>query len=598
MSLVLSLRFAALHILFLFTTVASCAHILLPLSREKNIASRSLYSRSPASPSVPLGASGHAFIVNVTVGTPPQQLSLLLSPSSPHTWVPKAEGMSCNTGFDSLALFHAENGKDTACSWGAFASSKSSTYRPADQVFTNFAVAYTDTINVSGVNITDTLKVGDIELDDFSMGLVDSVPNQQWIGMLGLGNDATTLYPNPSSMKYRPNFIDSLVSSGKISSQAYSIWLSSPSGTSGSLLLGAIDKSRYEGQLTRINSIQPYEVFPSAFAVSLTNVNIDDSFKYDGPAIAASLSPAEAFSYLPDGLADSIIAASGATWDTGLQRATIPCDAGSKNTKTSIRFQLEGPDGPILNVRLSDLIIPHDVTRWEVAMATNNELGKNTCLFGIQKYQDLRSNSKHGQQYNLGSSLLRRTYMVFDAANKDLAFAPMKYPAAEQSDIVSFEKQGARIPFSRYYCNRGEECLESNDPILSDPDLDGIEGAKKNSNWKKIVIGVVVPIGILAILAPIAYFLIMRRRKREAERRQWTAPGKESQSSLKQAAQDGDDNFEEDEFGVKVTVSVATKVSNRNLKPPPSPSPSGSGSEMSMGLSASGSGAPRKQVWE
>ncbi|KAK4225318.1 putative aspartic protease [Podospora fimiseda] len=593
MSLVLSLRFAALHILFLFFATAASCHVLLPIERRS--------STSPSlSPSLPISSSGHAFVVKVTVGTPPQQLSLLLSPSSPHTWVPKGEGMSCNQAFDSISLFHPASGTGSACRWGAFTSSQSSTKKDVDGVFVNFVVAYTDTITVTGINITDTLKVGDIELKDFSMGLVDTVPNQQWIGMLGLGNDATTLYPNPSSMKYRPNFIDTLVSTGKINSQAYSIWLDNPSGSSGSLLLGAIDKSRYEGQLTRVNSIHPYDVFPSAFAVSLTGVKIDDSSKYNGPAIVASLSPAETFSYLPDDLAETIMAASGATWATDLQKVTIPCDAGTKNTKSSIRLQLEGPAGPVLHVRLADLVVPQEVTLWEVAMDTNKELPRNTCLFGIQKHPELRSNTKHGPQHNLGSSLLRRTYMVFDAANKDLAFAPMKYPAAEQPDIVQFDKQAARIPDSRYYCNRGDECLESNDPIPSDPDLDGIKTGeeKKNDDWKKIVIGVVVPIGVIAILAPIIYILIMRRRKREAERRQWSAPGKESQSSLQQTAEDGDDNFEEDEFGVKVTVSVATKVSNRNLKPPPSPSPSGSGSEMSMGLSANGSGAPRKQVWE
>ncbi|KAK0712337.1 aspartic peptidase domain-containing protein [Apiosordaria backusii] len=545
---------------FLFATATS-AHLLVPFTRERNIA-RALDTRSP---SVPLAASGHVFVVNVTAGTPAQQLSLLLSPSSPHTWLPDAEAMPCQTGFDSLSGFHnLDDSSGSACKWGAFSASKSSTIRAAEQVFVDFVVAYTDKITVGGRNITDKLTLGDIELDDFSMGLVSSVSNQQWIGMLGLGNDATTLFPRPSS-KYRPNFVDQLVSSGKITSQAYSIWLNNAEGTSGSLLLGAIDKSRYEGDLIRLSTAQPYDVFPSAFAVSVANVNVDgdgDGFKYDGPAIAASLSPAESFSYLPDGLADGIMAASGASWNTSIQWATIACDAGSKHPKTSFRFQLEGPDGPILNVRLADLVIQQDVTRWEIAYATLANLNRNTCLFGIQKHRDLRGSNT--PQYNLGSSLLRRTYMVFDAANKEVALAPTKLVSpSTKSDIIAFEKTGARIPSSRLYCADSSECTSESNASASGADVGTTTGdAEPNSDWKKIVIGVVVPIGVLAILIPIVYVIVMRRKRQAKARDELAARRRESHT-------DGEDSFKEDEYGVKVTVSVSSKVSV--AKAPPSP---------------------------
>ncbi|KAK4164776.1 aspartic peptidase domain-containing protein [Cladorrhinum sp. PSN259] len=549
--------------------------------------------------SVPLAstAAGHVFVVNVTVGTPPQPLSLLLSPSSPHTWVPNAaDAMPCRTGFDSSSFYPAE-GPNSACRWGAFTATTSSTLVMAEQRVQQFEVAYTDTINVRGLNMTDKFKMGDIELDGFSMGLVSTTSNEQWIGMLGLGNDATSLFPGPRlSTEYRPNLIDRLVSSGKINSPGYSIWLNSEA-TSGTLLLGAVDKSRYEGDLVRLSTIQPYNNFPSAFAVNLTGANVDDTFKYDGPSIAASVSPSETFSYLPHALAEGIMAASGGSWDTNLQRITIPCDAGSKKSKTNIRFQLQGPNGPVLNVRLADLVVPQDVTRWEVAYATLNNLGRNICLFGVQKYRDLHTSGSNGPQYNLGSSLLRRTYMVLDAANKDVAFAPAKQViTTEQPDIVPFEKQGARIPASRLVCSPGEDCASKSDDDDDDDVVSGTTTTKSSNNWKKIVIGVVVPIGALAILAPIAYILFMRRRKRQANAREWSAREKHSQSQLN----NDDENFEEDEFGVKVTVSVATKVSNRMLKPPPSPSPSGSGSEMSLSMNGSGlgSGAPRRQVWE
>ncbi len=558
MSLVLLLRSmsAAVCFFFAFASAAS-AHLL-----------------------VPLAPSGHVFVVEVKAGTPPQPLSLLLSPSSPHTWLPKAEGMPCKTGYDTFTGFHSpDDDSGSACSWGSFSDSESSTSRLAQQIYLDFVVAYTDVIHVSGINITDTLTLGDAELDSFSMGLVDSTSNQQWIGMLGLGNDATTTYPRPSS-KYRPNLVDRLVSDGKIASQAYSIWLDNIEGTSGALLLGAIDTSRYEGDLTRLNAaVEPYDVFPSAFRVSLASVEMDDApnegFQFnEASSMVVSISPAEAFSYLPDGLAEGIIAATGATWNTTLSRATIPCDTGSKNPKTDLRFQLEGPDGPVLHARLADLVIPQEVSRWEIAYETSADLNRNTCLFGIQKYPALRANDK-ALQYNLGSSLLRRTYMVFDAANKEVALAPAKFGAAETtSSIVAFEGPGGVIPSSRLYC-AGESCPEPTG-VSELGDLEPVPSSS-NDNWKKIVIGVVVPVGILAILAPLVYILVLRRRKQQRLEKLGSVGAKDSDVD--------EDSFREDEFGVKVTVSVSAKVSKVSVaKPPPSPQSPQFPPELHLGL--------------
>ncbi|KAK0660053.1 aspartic peptidase domain-containing protein [Cercophora samala] len=546
---------------FLFATATS-AHLLVPFTRERNIASRSIDGKTA---SVPLSASGHVFIANVTVGTPPQQLSLLLSPSSPHTWLPNAnEAMPCSQNFNLLSGgFHpVDDISSSACKWGAFSKFESSTFKDAETVQFQFDASYTSTFTVRGSNFTDILRMGDIELDNFPMGLVNSATNNQWIGMLGLGNDGTTTYPRRST-KYYPNLVDRLVSSGKIVTQGYSIWLNNAEGTSGSLLLGAIDKSRYKGELIRLNTARAYDIFPSAFAVSLNNINMhDDSkevFKFEEVGLLFTLSPAESFSILPREMVDPIIEASGATWNTTIERATIPCDAGSKNTKINIRLQLEGPDGPVINVPLADLIVPQEVTNWEIAIGTNPQsLSRNTCLFGIQK-----SNSG---QFIIGSSLLRRTYMVFDAVNKEIALAPVKPGSSStKSVIVPFEKAGAHIPSSRLYCAEGSECVS--EPSTASDSEEGVEAPvdedEPDSNWKKIVIGVVVPIGVLAIVLPIIYVILTRRKRQAKARGEMMTRQREADHT------DGEDSFKEDEYGVKVTVSVSSKVSV--AKAPPSP---------------------------
>lgn len=599
MSLVFLLRSAALS--SLFAALAS-AHVLVPFSRQRNPVVLPRSAEAASSHQVPVAAAGHVFVVNVTVGTPPQPLSLLLAPSSPHTWVPQSDAMPCLTGYDALAGFSPDDGSTTACRWGALDVPKSSTTKTVEQKYLNFVVAYTDTINVSGVNMTEKLVVGDMEIDDFALGLVTSTSNNQWIGMLGLGNDATTTFPRNSN-KYRPNFIDRLVASRRIASQAYSIWLDDAEGNSGNLLLGAVDTSRYEGDLIRLNAAEPLDVFPSAFRVALSSVQIDDkALAPTVPPVVASLSPAETFSYLPDGLVEDIMAAAGATWNTPLERATVPCDAGAKKPNTKIRLRLEGPSGPVLEVRLADLVVPQIVSHWELAYANLARLPRNTCLLGVQKLRALRSPDK-APHYNLGSALLRRTYLVFDAANKDVALAPVKAAPAGPATILPFSARGARIPSSRLYCAGPGPCAESAQSTTShfdlDPETPGGSGSGSGSGstspsdttpssspnrTKTIAIGVAVPVVVLAIAGIIAFFLLRRRRllrERQVQNvfgpnattssgaRSTSRVGKESEHSSGHDGETDESSYREDEFGVKVTVSVSAKVSH--VKPPSPP---------------------------
>ncbi|KAK4443765.1 putative aspartic protease [Podospora aff. communis PSN243] len=552
MPLLFLLWAAALH--FLVATAAS-AHLLLPFSRERNIARSTEFAAE-----IPVAASGHVFVVNATVGTPGQPVSLLLSTSSPHTWVPRADVMPCQTRYDPRIGFYpsdSTDGSNSACAWGIFNSAKSSTYQPAEQVYLEFVVAYSDTINVDGLNFTDTLAVGDVKIEDFSMGVVSSISNNQWIGMLGLGNDGTTNFPRYSP-KYRPNFVDRLVSSGKIISPGYSFWLDDAAGSSGKLLLGAVDHAQYEGELVRLNANQPYDPFPSAFRVNLFAVNIYDEkpTKLTDP-IVVTLSPSDSFSYLPDTMTESIMAAVGATWNETIKRATIPCNAGTKSTTTNIHFQLEGPDGPVFNVRVSDLIVPAEVSRWEIANSYTTVLPKETCIFGIQKYTAVSANG--GPQYNLGSSILRRTYMVFDAYNKDVAIAPIKSKntnaaafAQMKQGVIPFEKLGARIPGSRLYCT-GETCdakPPSNTQSSSSGDEDSASSGSGSPGMKTTIVAVVVPIVALALLVPAGFFFWRRRKRQQAARMAAVSQEKVFTTDTEEGGgSDGGD------FGFKVTVS-------------------------------------------
>ena len=91
--------------------VASASTLSQPrLSRRGDGSEPNLVGRATGSVLVKtFGTSYAAYMVNATVGTPPQNFSLLVAPSSPFTWIPEADGYYCTSEF----------AKDLYCRWGS-----------------------------------------------------------------------------------------------------------------------------------------------------------------------------------------------------------------------------------------------------------------------------------------------------------------------------------------------------------------------------------------------------------------------------------------------------------------------------------------------
>jgi hypothetical protein len=111
---------------------------------------------------------------------------------------------------------------------------------------------------------------------------------------------------------------------------------------------------------TRSWSIRNYFSFVDR-VVSSGRIASPKRLKDDGRHFIAAVNPGETFSYLPLALADIIMGTAGATWDDGLKRAIIPCDAASQRL-VEFEFELQGPGGPVLHVQLANLITPEQST--------------------------------------------------------------------------------------------------------------------------------------------------------------------------------------------------------------------------------------------
>ncbi|KAH7631614.1 aspartic peptidase domain-containing protein [Sordaria sp. MPI-SDFR-AT-0083] len=513
------------------------------------------------------------YLVQAQVGTPPQDFSLLISPTSTDTWVVDATTEYCDPQYyQHYYNEDVESDNVHKCVWGSFNQSESSTYRNANSRYDEFdAVTFSD--YARGTNFTDKLVVGDLTFDNYPMGLVDQ--SNSWMGVLGLGhNYSDTLtrssYSSDGTQGYYPTILDRMVSSGQISSPAYSIWLDSSEGASGSLLFGAIDKSRYTTDLLRVSATNPYAL-SGKFSVSVHSIN---TFRVGGPdggrqgslisndlPIDVTIGMGELISFLPSDLVSNIASVVGATHDTTVGLYTIPCSAGI-STSARLTFRLGGEGGPLLLAETPDLIIKPGVFNGQVSADKATELNSrildlpdDTCVFGIQTWDDADTLDTYGSYststggttsyYNLGNSLLRRSYLVFDLARQEFAVAPAAWvtdsPASPASssaksidssddNIIPFSEYGAAIPESQYFCsdyeyycpddsiNRGGGgggLTHGDDASPTDEDY-YFYGMR--SSWKPISIALGVIFGTLVLVGLVVAGVLWKRVLRKDRR--------------------------------------------------------------------------------
>lgn len=331
-----------------------------------------------------------------------------------------------------------------------------------------FTSSYNGGATAYGDYMNDVLTIDGMAISNFTMGLVNETSHYlattSYMGVLGIG------YNDSSS----DNLPDLLLKQGLINTTAYSIWVDDATAASGNLLFGAIDTTKFIGNLTRLTSSYSYVdmivqvvgingTTKSGGAVPITVVSSADDDSSSGEddsdtdggsyVFPAVFSPPDTLSIFPADVASQIWEMAGAYYQAYIDMALIGCSAAS-DTTTYFTFQLggQGPDGPIITAYMSDLVIP----RSEYNMSTNayyySDVDDDLCLFGIQNSSSIGYSSIYSNQYNLGSTLLRRTYSVFDLANSEVAIAPVVFGASAISNVVPFDSYGATVPSSTIVC--------------------------------------------------------------------------------------------------------------------------------------------------
>lgn len=210
----------------------------------------------------------------------------------------------------------------------------------------------------------------------------------------------------------------------------------------GSILFGGVDKSKYTGELSRIDVV-PDVGSVSNFTyltVALTSIEAVSSSGSDqltfsaGGTVRAMLDTGAAAIQLPNEIAQQVWQEAGAEYSAELGTVIIPCSFAKISAYFSFGFA--GPNGPRVNVTLEALVIqqPGDTMRFTSGIHKGQLAGP----FVIQNASDPRF-------YIFGDAFLRSAYVVYDLQNNQIALATAKLNISE-SDIVAFPSLGAPIP--------------------------------------------------------------------------------------------------------------------------------------------------------
>lgn len=199
----------------------SSAYVQLDFKKEKvslaqlHPAIRSRYLQRRASGSVMASLENAQnnllYLVDVSVGTPPQKLKLQLDTGSSDIWLPYS-------GLDICSKYDL-------CTDGSFDPDKSSSFSDIND---QFQIAYVDNTEIQGDYIQDTFIIGGANVTDQLMGLALQAninpSTTAFQGIIGVGYPSGESIVGQGGNEY-PNIISKLKSEKFTSTLAYSLWL-------------------------------------------------------------------------------------------------------------------------------------------------------------------------------------------------------------------------------------------------------------------------------------------------------------------------------------------------------------------------------------
>jgi len=383
--------------------------------------------------------TGGGYYVDVLVGTPGQKVTMVLDTGSSDAWFISYQADLCTSR--SLQRTYGDTCGPT------YNPSKSSTY--ALKVRNGFNITYLDGSDASGSYITDDLQINGVTIKSLQMGLATQVV--RGVGVLGVG------FPeNEAAVVKYPNIIDELANQGFINSKAFSLYLNDRRATTGTLLFGGIDKSKFIGPLHTLPILkQPtgythYGVVMSSLSTTYSN---GTKVPVSSTLAGAILDSGTTLSYLPDDIATPLFEELGVYTDYQTSGySMIDCEYLNSEPDLVVTFgfgngQASGGNQFTISVPVTELVLD---LLGGYSRITAGAPFDNVCLFGIQSsgggFGGSAGTNETVDVTLLGDTFLRSAYVVYDLDHHQVGMAQANLNATGDSDITELTSAGSELP--------------------------------------------------------------------------------------------------------------------------------------------------------
>ncbi|RYP64828.1 hypothetical protein DL769_006503 [Monosporascus sp. CRB-8-3] len=350
--------------------------------------------------------TGGGYYAEVSVGTPPQTVNLILDTGSSDVWVLDSNANLCI----NRSMQEEEGGGCVA----TFDPSESSTYTALSDA--PFQISYLDGSGASGTYFQDHINIGGTEIESLQMGLAEESDIDS--GLLGIGYSA-----NVAARDAYPTIIDLLEQQDLIAIRAYSLWLNAYSADMGTILFGGVDTEKFVGELiavpvlpdSRTDIYHSFTVTLSSLILNYTDGSTDTIVQQPVPVI---LDSGTTLTYLPAPMAGDIYSALGAVDDTSYTGLVyIDCAYLRSESGLTFDFQFGGRSGPLVRVPINEMVLDNimEYAEIEPLLPPGMPFADNVCSFGIHPGEE--------GVYLLGDTFLRSAYVVYDLENNEVAMA-------------------------------------------------------------------------------------------------------------------------------------------------------------------------------
>ncbi|KAK2604580.1 hypothetical protein N8I77_007497 [Diaporthe amygdali] len=358
------------------------------------------------------------YFINATLGTPAQSLRLHLDTGSSDLWVNTASSALCTQTSQPCAFA------------GTYDANSSSTY---EYVGSWFNISYVDGSGASGDYVTDTMSIGGTTVSDFQFGIGYTSSSSQ--GILGVGYAVNEVQVGRAQLSAYDNLPAKMKSEGKITSNAYSLWLNDLDASTGQILFGGVDTDQFQGELQTL-PIQAEGSVYAEFLITLTGVSFSGETIAEDQALAVLLDSGSSLTYLPNSMVETIYDRVSAQYDSNEGAAYIACSKANDNATLDFTFS-----SPVISVEMNELVLDLVTASGKRPRFSD---GTEACLFGIAP--------AGSSSMVLGDTFLRSAYVVYDLENNEISIAQTNFNATT-SNVLEIGSGTDAVPSATAVAN-------------------------------------------------------------------------------------------------------------------------------------------------